>query len=470
MCSFLFFLSKRSKDLVQKLQHANRYMQHRGPDGTHVIRIGDCIFLHNLLHICGARITQPLVKEDIVVLFNGEIYNYKQLCAGLEMDKEVTSDTECIIPLYKKYGPDFVRMLDGEFAITLYDHTKQHLLYTTDVFMTKPLYIGRSSVDGGNSGNGGIGLATYASALESLEFDTIQMAVPNETIVIDLRTNEVLHKKSVFDFDLRQFKTDTQDWERAFETAVYKRATHGAQNAKIFLCLSSGYDSGCIALALNRKAASYDTYSTLKNENEAVLRSRLATNRQSGACQQCYVACEVHSEVHNEQGAAIRGRCEPFVYVHDDGGGDGGGSRTEMSADGGARALNYIAKEQSQRGYRVMLSGSGADEIFSDYGFRGQKIYAHSEFGGMWPPDLKSIFPWRKFYGDTQRSYLFKDEFVAGGYGIEGRYPFLDKQVVQEWLWLTPEVKNAEYKCPLVRYMKRHAYPVDEGRKLGFNI
>ena len=50
-----------------------------------------------------------------------------------------------------------------------------------------------------------------------------------------------------------------------------------------------------------------------------------------------------------------------------------------------------------------------SDEIYSDYGFAGQKYYSHSEFGGLFPTDLTGFFPWKKFYGDTQRSYLFKE-------------------------------------------------------------
>jgi hypothetical protein len=49
----------------------------------------------------------------------------------------------------------------------------------------------------------------------------------------------------------------------------------------------------------------------------------------------------------------------------------------------------------------------------------------------------------------TQRDYLMKEELVAGTHGVEGRYPFLDTQVVQEYLWLKDEVKNTKYKWVL---------------------
>ena len=68
-----------------------------------------------------------------------------------------------------------------------------------------------------------------------------------------------------------------------------------------------------------------------------------------------------------------------------------------------------------------------------------EKIYFHSEsefFQKIWKKYFRG-----KFYGDTQRSYLFKEEFVFGSYGIEARYPFLDNKVVQEYLNLTSKLK-----------------------------
>jgi hypothetical protein len=62
-----------------------------------------------------------------------------------------------------------------------------------------------------------------------------------------------------------------------------------------------------------------------------------------------------------------------------------------------------------------------------------------------------------------------KEEYVSGSHGIEGRYPFLDKMVVQEFLWLKPQLKNAKYKSVLHQYMTEHDYPFDENQKVGFN-
>jgi hypothetical protein len=62
-----------------------------------------------------------------------------------------------------------------------------------------------------------------------------------------------------------------------------------------------------------------------------------------------------------------------------------------------------------------------------------------------------------------------KEEHVSGSHGVEGRYPFLDRDVVQEFLWLSADQKNQFYKVPLHQYMTKHKFPFDECAKVGFN-
>jgi asparagine synthetase B (glutamine-hydrolysing) len=87
----------------------------------------------------------------------------------------------------------------------------------------------------------------------------------------------------------------------------------------------------------------------------------------------------------------------------------------------------------------------------------------------VFPADLNEVFPWRNFYDGTQRMYLLKEEHVAGMFGIEARYPFLDKRLVQEFLHLSHKLKNAKYKSVLHEYLSKYNYPVFEKRKIGFS-
>jgi asparagine synthetase B (glutamine-hydrolysing) len=124
-----------------------------------------------------------------------------------------------------------------------------------------------------------------------------------------------------------------------------------------------------------------------------------------------------------------------------------------------------MAKENNKK---IYLSGQGADEIFSDYGFNGKSIFDHSNFGGLFPNDLRTIFPWPSFFESSQRSYLTKEEYIAGSYGLEARYPFLDKAVVQEFLWLSVDLKNKNYKNVLHNLMSIRNFPFNVGVKTGF--
>ena len=110
----------------------------------------------------------------------------------------------------------------------------------------------------------------------------------------------------------------------------------------------------------------------------------------------------------------------------------------------------------------------GADEIFSDYGYGGDKIANHSNFGGYFPSDLKTIFPWKSFYNSTMESFLAKEEYASGMWGVETRYPFLDKDVVQEFLWLNNNLKNKWYKSVLCNYLTKNNFPFNFNMKVGF--
>ena len=71
-----------------------------------------------------------------------------------------------------------------------------------------------------------------------------------------------------------------------------------------------------------------------------------------------------------------------------------------MTDDQAAVSMSYICSLARPRAELTMLTGSGADETTSDYGFRGRRFYSHSQFGGFWPDDsgLQDLFPWHSFY------------------------------------------------------------------------
>jgi asparagine synthetase B (glutamine-hydrolysing) len=159
----------------------------------------------------------------------------------------------------------------------------------------------------------------------------------------------------------------------------------------------------------------------------------------------------------------LNNNCENFMY-------DDGFRNYDIKKDQASMGLSAICNRANSENRRIYFSGQGADEIISDYGFRGKKIYKHSGFGGLYPEKLEGFFPWHSFYDGTQIQYLNKEEYVAGHFGIETRYPFLDNDLVQEFLWLTPELKNSKYKSCLDAYLTRNNFPFEPSEKRGFNV
>ena len=104
-----------------------KYILNRGPDYTNHKNINGINFVHFLLHLTGEITYQPIIDDNIVCIFNGEIYNYKEILPN------AVSDSYSIIEAYNKYGKEFVKYLDGEFVIILFDFEKNLLFICRDV-------------------------------------------------------------------------------------------------------------------------------------------------------------------------------------------------------------------------------------------------------------------------------------------------------------------------------------------------
>lgn len=240
-----------------------------------------------------------------------------------------------------------------------------------------------------------------------------------------------------------------------------KRAIHG--KIKPFVSLSSGYDSGAICCALNLLNIKYETFSILKNENFKIIKERIKLNKKN-SCTKENLVDGVNFFKKKKIEKDIKRNIDDFEYFHQD-----RKKFLRLSQDGGSIGALEVAKNAKENNFKVHLSSCGADEIISDYGHNGKRYFSHSEFGGLFPEKLETIFPWKKFYGDSQRSYLFKEEYTFGRYGLESRYPFLDNDLVQSFLNLSCNLKNFSYKAPIAYFLKKNNYPFEENRKRGFN-
>jgi asparagine synthase (glutamine-hydrolysing) len=145
ICGIVAFDGSRTIEprLVQRMADSIR---HRGPDdeGLHVG--GQAVLGHRRLSIIDLNSGhQPISNEDgsVWIVFNGEIYNYKELARGLRArghQFRTQSDTEVIVHLYEEHGPDGVEHLRGMFAFAIWDARRRRLLLARDRVGIKPLY------------------------------------------------------------------------------------------------------------------------------------------------------------------------------------------------------------------------------------------------------------------------------------------------------------------------------------------
>lgn len=259
-------------ELTEKILLMNSCLDHRGPDSNdHYIDEKGLIAMGNTrLSITGDfnRSNQPYLKNNNIIVFNGEIYNFKDL--ELELFNKVSnysnisdSDTEFLLNLYNYYGDKYFYKLDGMFSFIIWDSTNRKALICKDFFGKKPLYF--------SSYNNNIYFSSEISALKkvipvehfklkdksvieyinfgySISDNTIYEKVhrvkKNSKIFIDptgFKSNEKIYENDYF----YQSNNDlgNNDFDIVFSNAVSKRV----KNLNNFnLLFSGGIDSSLI--------------------------------------------------------------------------------------------------------------------------------------------------------------------------------------------------------------------------------
>ena len=117
--------------------------KHRGPEFSTLNKYNNVFMGFHRLAINGLNVesNQPFVIDNIILICNGEIYNYKTLALFNFITLTTQSDCEIIIHLYKKYGIEYtLSILDGVFAFVLYDQNINKLIVARDPYGVRPLY------------------------------------------------------------------------------------------------------------------------------------------------------------------------------------------------------------------------------------------------------------------------------------------------------------------------------------------
>jgi len=145
MCGIIGIVEKNNNNRLLMLKMLD-IIAHRGPDDSSIYENGDFILGHRRLSIIDLNSgNQPIYNEDktLVIIFNGEIYNYPELRNNL-INKghqfRTNSDTEVILHGYEEYGKSVFAKLNGIFAFAIFDSSSKELILVRDHFGIKPLH------------------------------------------------------------------------------------------------------------------------------------------------------------------------------------------------------------------------------------------------------------------------------------------------------------------------------------------
>jgi asparagine synthase (glutamine-hydrolysing) len=355
------------------LQRMVQVIDHRGPDGVGEYRHGPVGLGHRRLSIIDLSTgDQPMCGEDgtVWVVFNGEIYNFKELRADLMARGhrfKSASDTEVIVHLYEEFGPGSVTRLRGMFAFALWDQRKQLLVIARDPVGVKPLYYA-------NTGRG----LVFASELKSLlcdpdvsrrvnpraidrfltyyygagpetPFDGIRKLAPGHYLTVsqgrvaitpywDLRFSGEAHRSS--------FRAAVEELQELLRTSV---KDHMISDVPVGVLLSGGVDStGVLRYAAEESAEPLHSF-TLGFDGEGFADERPYAR----------LAAERYGTRHHEITLTSQ-QFQDFLpqYVW---------HMEELVCEPPAVALYYLSRLARESGVKVLLSGEGGDEAFGGY-------------------------------------------------------------------------------------------------------
>jgi asparagine synthase (glutamine-hydrolysing) len=389
-------------------------MRHRGPDdsGYFTDQLGDSFlgFLHTRLAIIDPdyRSAQPFHDDDLTLIFNGEIYNYLEIRKELEERGhtfKTTSDTEVIVKAWKQWEENCLDRFEGMWAFALFDQNEGHLYLCRDRFGEKPLLMMRRGK--------ALYFASEATALATLNghplkanirmlkrlmvngfrsrfkrggtfFEDVEELPPASLVKISPDGSVSTRRYWQLNYAPRPISEDDAV-EGVRERLIDAVRIRLRSDVPLSFCLSGGIDSGILAgIAAKYFNLNINTFSIVDDdprydESEFIA----ATSEFSGTKSHLHRVIKENALDHLRK--LVRHRGEPLMtitsYIH-----------------------SFLSEAISENGFKVALSGSGADEVFTGY-------YDHYNF---WLAEMKgrNDFPelleqWQNSYGAfVQNPYL----------------------------------------------------------------
>jgi len=343
----------------------------RGPDdaGSHVS--GPVVLGHRRLAVLDrtSAAHQPMMNASgrLIVTFNGEIYNYRELCRELAVDPRSLrsrSDTEVLLLAWERWGPDALPLFVGQWAFALYDTSEGRLWLARDRFGEKPLYLHHSVERVVFSSSLGSlieapGVPRELDSLAIAEYLTLRYVVSPRTVIRDVQkvppghlleitTEGAIHEREWYaprfrtsgSHSLRSRATLDEQFDALFTQACERCLV---SDVPVGLLLSDGIDSNSIAAALAIKGHTPPTFTFRLKNPKAGIQPDAVTGAGGDVVDIATTA--------EERFAAFD---------------DAFSSLTEPVGDGASLATWMLIRGARDRA-TVLLCGHGGDEIFGGY-------------------------------------------------------------------------------------------------------
>jgi asparagine synthase (glutamine-hydrolysing) len=455
MCGIFSLLNINNNDNTMNLIVDEQFYKGkgRGPEYSKLEYIYNKIILgfHRLaINGLNDKSNQPIVYSDIVLICNGEIYNYKQLYNYMSVQPITDSDCEVIIHLYLKYGIEqTLIMLDGVYAFVLYDNRNNENL--NNIYVARDPYGVRPLYKLYNMNNDMFSLHGFASELKCLEYfynqniyfyhlKQFQPGTYSEFKIKNSLWQPTINNKPYF-IPSFPYTIMTQDVSllkdelfsnisKNLNTSVIKRCNTTERH--VACLLSGGLDSSLIAALVanyfKEKGKIIETYSIGLENSEDIKYARLVAD---------YIGSN-HTEIivtENDMFDAIP-EVIKAIESYD---------TTSVRASIGNYLIGkYIASNSDAK---VIFNGDGSDELFGGY------LYMHK-----CPDDIEFDKETRRLLKDIHLFDVLRSDKSISSNGLEPRTPFLDRYFVNQILSIPPYFRNHNNFDKPEKYLLRKSF------------
>lgn len=428
MCGYIsiYYKNKKADELL--IRQLTEKIIHRGPDDTGYFIKNNIAFGFDRLSIIDLEGgNQPFKKENRTIVFNGEIYNHKELRTELrKSNKFITnSDTEVLLTSYINYGEKCLDKLRGMFTFIIYDEVRNIIFGARDHFGIKPLYyinneefIAFSSeykaliklIDKVNVDEAV--LQNYLSFQYTPNYNTIINGikeVPNGTY-FTIKNGEIEFRK----YNSVKFNNKDITSENIYDIINDSVKHHMIANVEVGTFLSGGIDSTIItalAAKINPKIKSFSIGFDVEGYNELNVAKRTAE----------YLGIENISINVSEQDY-IKALPKVAYYMDD------------PLADPSCVGI-YLLSEKARKYVKVVLSGEGSDELFGGYNIY-KEYYSIKPFSYL-PEVIKC---------EVNKIAKSLPDIKGKNYLLRGTTKLKDRYIGNAKIFTNEEVKNLIYK------------------------